>query len=858
MALSIGHLVGYLELDDKRFNRSAAAADKKMTALQLHLKALEKTNPKIRVDVETRKLDELKARLADLKAQAAKGVDVRVEIAQALIEIDRVQMKLRELHNREVKIDVDNRSALASIGAVGSKISGLWATILVLGPMLLPVAGAATGGILAIGSASVSAAAGVGILALALGGIGESTKALAKYREAVDAAGPKAKIESEQLAVGVRAAQKAYAKHPTALNAQKLAIAKQKQAMGPQSLLSAKHTLDQSKFADQTAAGKSFVRFTLDKLQPAGHQLRASAQSAVLPGVERGLESLLKRLPLFDRLVTHVGEAVGKMAARAGKALTDPFWRQFFNWIAATAGPNLLTMGHTFGRVFEGIARTLMRFGPQGHSLLLWVDSLATKFNKWSQGGVGSGFQRFMDYVEQSGPAVLEVLRPLGVIIPQLLAGMSSTGMGELHVFGAILAGIATLPTGAIQVIGATLPVIVLALKGMQIVNGLVTGVKLFGDAMGGLAGQTVAAEKGLSRWKQTAQGLGLIGGSTLLMSGVHDKGKGGYIKSALGGALIGGSLGSVIPGVGTAVGAGIGAAGGALTQLITQLNSTNRATKRSAGSWKDYASTLDGVTEHATRATRALAYQRLEASGMLDSTRKLGLSDRTVVQAVTGNPKARKELATALSDEKRFHGHGLSADEIKSIENETAAVGKARLAQLQMNLATAQGKKQIDKAQKALDDFAKTNGTAKVGLTGYQETMRQLRSIKRALMQVWGKTPDAPTSGPGGLDTLLNPTITPTHKAHGGKVRPGHLYNVAEGGRFELFVPNVAGQIVSNHNAKQMLSAAGGGVTLEQLADLVKGMQPLYGDVHISGDPTVFRREMQADARRASLAGGR
>src|SRR5689334_23668266 len=107
MSLSMGHLVGYLELDDKKFNRQATAADKKMTALQLHLKALAATNPKIQIDVDVRKLDDLKAKLADLKAQAAKGVDVRVEIAQALIEIDRVQMRLRSLHNQEVKIRVD-------------------------------------------------------------------------------------------------------------------------------------------------------------------------------------------------------------------------------------------------------------------------------------------------------------------------------------------------------------------------------------------------------------------------------------------------------------------------------------------------------------------------------------------------------------------------------------------------------------------------------------------------------------------------------------------------------------------------------------------------------------------------------
>jgi hypothetical protein len=89
----------------------------------------------------------------------------------------------------------------------------------------------------------------------------------------------------------VATAQKAYAKHPTAINAQKLQIAKQKQAQGPTSLITARNTLDKSAYGDQTKAGKEFAHFTLDTLQPATKRLHAAAQDATLPGVERGLKS---------------------------------------------------------------------------------------------------------------------------------------------------------------------------------------------------------------------------------------------------------------------------------------------------------------------------------------------------------------------------------------------------------------------------------------------------------------------------------------------------------------------------------------------------------------------------------------
>ncbi|HET6915578.1 MAG TPA: hypothetical protein VFH56_05755, partial [Acidimicrobiales bacterium] len=155
MALNIGTLVGYLSLDDTNFNRKADAADRKINALKLHLDALKATNPKIsvEVDAETAKLDELKAKIGDLKVQAAKGVDVRVEMTQAMIELDRVQTKLRDLHNKEVKVkvDVDDKAAVAKVDALDARLSALqskirgnggpgWMPTLIagLGPALLP------------------------------------------------------------------------------------------------------------------------------------------------------------------------------------------------------------------------------------------------------------------------------------------------------------------------------------------------------------------------------------------------------------------------------------------------------------------------------------------------------------------------------------------------------------------------------------------------------------------------------------------------------------------------------------------------------------------------------------------------
>jgi hypothetical protein len=912
VSLNLGHLVGYLELDDKKFNRSAAAADRRMTALQLHLKALAATNPKIQVDVETRKLDELKAKMADLKAQAAKGVDVRVEIASALIEIDRVQTRLRMLHNQEVKIRVDGRSALATIGAVGSKINGLWTTILGLGPMLIPVAAVATGGILAIGSASVSAAAGVGVLAAAFAGVGKAAQALSTYREAVEQAGPKSKIQAEQLALGVQSARagaannaaavasakRAYAKNPTAANAvrvqaaeraqslapAKLRIALQKQAMGPASLLAARTALDKSAYADQTVAGRRFVRFSLDTLAPAAHHLKATAQSAVLPGVERGLKSLLPLLPVFNRLVDHVGSSLGTLAARSGRALNDPFWRHFFNWLATTAGPNLLIMGHSWGMLFEGISRTLERFGPQGHSFIMWIDSLTTKFNAWSKGGAGSGFESFVAYIHRSGPAVVGVLRPLGKIIGELLTGLGSGGLGELHVFALLLDGIAHLPAGAIETIGMVLPGIILALKGMQFVNALSVGINGLASSFGNLATKAEGASatgalsggRGLGGRLAGAAGLALTG-LMVASSAPHGPGKWSGAAQRIGGgaatgAIAGASISSVVPVLGTASGAAIGAAIGGLAGLYKQLHQVRSETSKTDKSWQDYESTLSGTHAAVTAATRQMAYLKLKQSGVLGSAEKLGLTDRQVVQAVTGNKAARAAVAAALTREQATHTAGLTPDDIQAVYDATSAVGKARLEQLKMNLAVADTKTQIHDAAAALRKFRETNGTAKVGLSGYQKMVDQLNTLKALIADLagGGRKP-SPLGGSvsnhvtGGLGDILG---APTghhrpagqlpkgaHRALGGPVAAGLAYRINEMG-VETFIPNQAGVILDHHNTK-MLMNGGAGIDYDRLARIITSVRQMYGDVYMQPhNYNEFRRQMLQDQRSAGVGG--
>lgn len=118
-------------------------------------------------------------------------------------------------------------------------------------------------------------------------------------------------------------------------------------------------------------------------------------------------------------------------------------------------------------------------------------------------------------------------------------------------------------------------------------------------------------------------------------------------------------------------------------------------------------------------------------------------------------------------------------------------------------------------------------------------------------------------------FDTMDGRRVMPglQERAAGGPVNAGQWYIVGEKGP-ELFQAGVSGRIHSNRDSAAMLNsgmtpgAAGSGYVRLDPADVqaitraLLQARPVHGDVHVTGDPTVFRREMDADAHAAAYSG--
>lgn len=472
MSLSIGTLVGYLQLDDSNFNRKADNADRKLNALKLHLEALKRENPKIsvEVDAQTAKIDELKIKIADLKAQAAKGADVRVDIVQAMVDLDRVQSKVRELHGKTIKVDVDDRAAVAKLDGLAKKTNGLSALmtgVLTLGPALIPIT-AAAGGLVAALGAPIAAAGGGGTLYALIAG--QAVKSTEKQSKAIDAL--KKKVDAAQVSLnkastpaGRKSAAVTLAADTAAYNA---ALAK----LNPQ---------QQAFLKAQAAMGKSFTT------------LLHTAGPSVFGPLTLGMDLLAKDMPKVAPVLKSVsGALTDLMRELSHSGALD----SFTGFLAKFSGPSIRSAGQILGNIAAGVGAIGMAFMPVGQSV-------SKSLLDWSEGfakvGSSKGLSDFVGYVQREGPQVAHTLAAVGRAVGQLVRDLAPLGDLSLK----FIHGVANAVTFLAKLPGASV-LLELAAAGVGISKAVSLLAKIPGA--GGL--------------------LGSIGGKAALGAGVKIAGK--------------------------------------------------------------------------------------------------------------------------------------------------------------------------------------------------------------------------------------------------------------------------------------------------------------------------------------------
>lgn len=228
--------------------------------------------------------------------------------------------------------------------------------------------------------------------------------------------------------------------------------------------------------------GRTFATF-LFSLKPRLDELKQSAQAGLFPGLQAGITTVLPYFSDLDRFVGNVATELGHLGSEAARTFTDPFWRQFFSFIADQAVPNLELMYRQVINVAEGGARIVQAFGPVEHQVGGVILGLTQKFVAFSQGlDRNTGFQNFIKYTETELPHVIATIGELGTAAVHLVQAYAPIGSLVVSEIGVLARVISSLPVSVITALAAAFTAYrtasLLSTGAQALVNsGLVTGV---------------------------------------------------------------------------------------------------------------------------------------------------------------------------------------------------------------------------------------------------------------------------------------------------------------------------------------------------------------------------------------------
>lgn len=204
--------------------------------------------------------------------------------------------------------------------------------------------------------------------------------------------------------------------------------------------------------------GVEFVKF-LDQAGESLSVLGMDARAGMFPGLTEGIESFLSLAPRLRPIVTDIAEALGQLGAEAGEGLAGEGFRDFFEWLDNRAGDILLELGRTVGNFFEGFVNLLIAFDKPAAHFSGGLLEMSQRFSEWSHGlEDNAGFQKFLEYIDQAGPKVMDLLGSLidfGVGVAQAAAPVGDVMVPALTLMLDLFTAIVDTPIGPILIAAA-------------------------------------------------------------------------------------------------------------------------------------------------------------------------------------------------------------------------------------------------------------------------------------------------------------------------------------------------------------------------------------------------------------------
>lgn len=328
--------------------------------------------------------DKLIAKSEELKAELH---DIRDTIVKVHVDDREAMAKIAEVRAAEGSI---GGGANVNVGAQGGGMGALAAVGLSVLPTLSPLLAATTNAVMGLASAFTSASAGVGGFAAVaisyLKGVFTATSALNKAQAAYATA-----TTSKQRTAALQAEKKAL------------------------------YGLDGAQI-QAVHALQHFEEYWQD--------FARSFQKPVFRVFELALKGIETLMGDMKPVISAAASAFVTLGTQMDKALGSSDNKQFFNWLAKTAGTAILAFGHMTGNVMRGVANLMMAFGGSAKSMESGLVHMTAEFYKWTDAlGKTKGFKEFLAYAASSGKAVLGMLGQLVKLVGHLLVAFAPLGL---------------------------------------------------------------------------------------------------------------------------------------------------------------------------------------------------------------------------------------------------------------------------------------------------------------------------------------------------------------------------------------------------------------------------------------------
>ena len=351
----------------------------------------------IDIDKALSTLLELQALISRFDGQNI-DLDVNVRGEQELFVLA-AEIAALDGSNISINVDADGGAGGGAAGAEKhfGRMQAMVLGILVLLPLVAPVAAVATAGVLGLAAGLTAAAGGMGVLAL---GVGPTVMGMMALRE---------EISKQQTKLqGLKEGTKDYNKTLSKITESQKNMVAQYGAAG----------------VGLDGMANAYEKFT-KKVEPKSLDLLASGFGLI----ERILPSLTD---IFDAFAPVMGDALESMTGFVGSDEWDRVM-SFFTDHGPSAFKSLLSIGGNlmkfFGRLFEA-------FAPFGEDFLDSIDKMTASWAEWVDGiGKSEGFKEFIDYVRVEGPKVWDLIVSMCDAIVNLGVALAPLGSMALDGF---------------------------------------------------------------------------------------------------------------------------------------------------------------------------------------------------------------------------------------------------------------------------------------------------------------------------------------------------------------------------------------------------------------------------------------